>query len=192
MTDEIDRLFAQIHGLERQIEQRLEEQRTHLRYRLARGRAEFEAEATEVHRRLRTGLVRYLRETPWRHLAVAPVIYAVIVPLALLDLSLSLYQWICFSVWRIAKVRRRDHIVFDRHRLAYLNAIEKLNCLYCSYANGVIGMAREIAGRTEQYWCPIRHALRPRGPHANYRAFVDYGDAAAYRERLEELRAKLR
>jgi N-glycosylase/DNA lyase len=73
-----------------------------------------------------------------------------------------------------------------------LNAIEKLNCVYCGYANGVLAYAREIAGRTEQYWCPLRHALRVRGPHAQYRDFVEYGDAAGYRARLEELRARLR
>ena len=28
---------------------------------------------------------------------------------------------------------------------------KKLNCVYCGYANGVIGHAREIAARTEQY-----------------------------------------
>jgi len=51
---------------------------------------------------------------------------------------------------------------------------------------------REVAGRTEQYWCPIRHARRVRGPHAHYREFVDYGDAEAYRTRLIPLRDELR
>ena len=46
---------------------------------------------------------------------------------------------------------RGQYIVIDRHRLKYLNAIEKLNCVYCGYGNGVIAYARDIAGRTEQY-----------------------------------------
>jgi hypothetical protein len=192
MNDEIDRLFAQMYDIETRIELRLAEGRQAWRYRLAKGRAEFEDEAVRLHRSLRTGLPRYLRETPWRHLAVAPVIYAVVVPIAVLDASLSLYQWICFSAWGIARVRRREHLVLDRHRLGYLNAVEKLNCLYCSYANGVLSYAREIAGRTEQYWCPIRHATQVRGPHAHYRSFVEYGDAAGYQARLDELRRKLR
>ena len=50
----------------------------------------------------------------------------------------------------------------------------------------------EIAGRTEQYWCPIRHAKRVRAPHAHYREFVDYGDAAGYQQQLPLLRAKLK
>ncbi len=192
MNDEIDRLFAQVHAIEAQIEDQLDAHRAQFRYRMAQGRAEFEAEARRLHQTLRAGLLRYLWETPWRHLLVAPVIYAMVVPFALLDVSLTVYQHICFRAWGIARVPRRDHIVLDRHRLGYLNIIEKLNCLYCSYANGLLGYAREIAGRTEQYWCPIRHATAIRGPHSRYKAFVDYGDAEGYRARLEELRAKLR
>jgi hypothetical protein len=81
--------------------------------------------------------------------------------------------------------------VIDRHRLGYLNAIEKLNCVYCGSANGVFAYVREIAGRTEQYWCPIRHAKRVRGPHGHYHAFVDFGDVDGYRKRLPLLRAEL-
>jgi hypothetical protein len=89
-------------------------------------------------------------------------------------------------------VSRGKYIVIDRQHLAYLNAIEKLNCMYCGYANGVFAYVREIAARTEQYWCPIRHATRVRGPHAHYREFVDYGDADGYHRRLPVLRNKLR
>ena len=192
MNDEIDRLFDKVHAVETEIEQRLEAHRAQFRYQVAKGRAVFEAEAERINRQLRTGLFSYLRATPWRHLAVAPVIYGMVIPFALIDLSLSIYQQLCFRAWGIARVARRDYIVLDRHRLSYLNAIEKLNCLYCSYANGVLGYAREIAGRTEHFWCPIRHATQIRGPHARYKAFVDYGDAAGYRARLDELRARLR
>ena len=192
MQDELDRLFAQIHGLEDEIERRLAAQRAPFQYRLAKGRAVFEAEVEQMHRKLRTGMLRYLWKTPWRHIAVAPVIYAMLVPFALLDLSLTVYQWICFSAWGIAQVPRRRYVIIDRHRLAYLNVIEKLNCVYCGYGNGVIAYAREIAGRTEQYWCPIRHALQVRGAHQHYRNFVDYGDVEGYRARLAELRRKLR
>ncbi len=192
MNDEIDRLFARLHALEDAIEQRLDAHRAGLRYRLAKGRAVFDAEVAQLHRRLRIGLLRYLREAPWRHVLVAPVIYAVVVPIALLDLSLTVYQLACFPAWGIRRVVRGEHVVLDRHRLDYLNAIEKLNCLYCGYANGVLSFAREIAGRTEQFWCPIRHATAIRGAHAQYREFVDHGDAEGYRAQLEELRGKLR
>jgi hypothetical protein len=114
----------------------------------------------------------------------APVIYGLIVPLVLLELSVMLYQAICFPAYGILKVRRRDYLVFDRGQLAYLNALVKLNCAYCSYANGLIAFVREVAARSEQYWCPIKHARRLIAAHNYYAEFIDYGDAEAYRHRI--------
>ena len=76
------------------------------------------------------------------------------------------------------------YLVFDRHYLPYLNALEKLNCAYCSYANGLIGYVGEIASRTEAYWCPIKHARRMVMTHAHYASFADFGDAEAYRRAI--------
>jgi hypothetical protein len=115
-----------------------------------------------------------------------------VVPIALLDLWITAYQSICFRAYGVARVKRSTFIVIDRQHLAYLNAIEKLNCVYCGYANGVFAYVREVAGRTEQYWCPIRHAHRVRAPHGHYRRFIDYGDAEGYRRRLLPLRHELR
>ena len=91
-------------------------------------------------------------------LLTAPVIYSLIVPLAILDLWTTVYQWVCFYVYGIDRVPRRAHFVIDRHKLSYLNAIEKANCTFCSYATGLIAYVREVAARTEQYWGPIKHA----------------------------------
>ena len=103
----------------------------------------------------------------------------------MLDLFVTVYQAVCFPVYGIAKVRRGDYLIFDRYHLGYLNALEKLNCGYCSYANGLLSYVREIAGRTEQYWCPIKHARRVIGAHSHYAQFHDFGDAAAFRVPLK-------
>lgn len=76
--------------------------------------------------------------------------------------------------------------------LPYLTPFEKLNCVYCSYATGVVAYVREVTARTEQYWCPIRHARPIRSPHGRDRAFVDCGDASAYRRRLPAFRNERR
>ena len=81
---------------------------------------------------------------------MAPAVYGLILPIVILDLGVYLFQLICFSAWRMERLNRSDFIIVDRHRLAYLNGIEKLNCAYCGYANGVIAYARETASRTEQ------------------------------------------
>jgi hypothetical protein len=141
-----------------------------------------------LQRRQRIGLWRYITRASAATAFTAPVVYSLLLPFAVLDLWVTVYQVICFRAWGVKLVRRRDFFVIDRHRLPYLNALEKLNCVYCSYANGVIAYVREIAARTEQYWCPIRHARRVRGSHDRYGMFVPYGDAASYRTRLAEVR----
>jgi hypothetical protein len=128
---------------------------------------------------------------PWRSLASVPFVYAVALPLLFLDLGFSLYQAVCFPLYGIARVRRRDYFVLDRARLPYLDAIGKFNCAYCSYANAVLAYAREIAARTEQYWCPIRHERTPGGTHARYELFLPYGDGRDYAARTAALRRSL-
>lgn len=118
----------------------------------------------------------------------APIIYSLIIPLFLLDIFMSIYQAICFPIYKIPKVRRSDYFVFDRLSLDYLNGIQKMNCAYCSYGNGVIAFGREIAARSEQYWCPIKHARKIKGAHKRYPVFMDFGDGEKYREALEDIR----
>lgn len=145
-----------------------------------------------VHRKYRIRLLRYLLSGDLATVATAPVIYSMILPFALLDAWVTLYQALCFRAWGIARVRRRDYFAIDRHRLGYLNSVEKANCLYCSYVNGLVGYVREVSARTEQYWCPIRHARRTRQLHDRAGGFAAYGDAAAYRHDLPSIRAALK
>jgi len=191
MTSQISALMEKIAELQDLLEEELAKRRAELEVGLERGRVVFEAEVARRHRELRIGLWRYVRSARFLVVLSAPVIYAVIIPLVLLDLFVTIYQAVCFPIYGIAKVRRSDHLVLDRHHLAYLNALEKLNCAYCSYANGLISYVREIAGRTEQYWCPIKHARRVVGVHANYPNFTDYGDAEAFQQSRDDLRTKL-
>jgi hypothetical protein len=162
-----------------------------LRVGLERGRIVFEDEVLRRHRELKTALLAYIWNANPLVIITAPVIYALIVPFALLDLLVTVYQTICFPVYRIPKVRRADYFVFDRHHLAYLNALEKLNCAYCSYVNCLIAYVREIAARTEQYWCPIKHARRVIGLHPRYMKFDDYGDAEGFHKHAADLRDAL-
>lgn len=191
MKQTLDTLLDRMGELEAQLQTEMQARAEALRYRVERRRVVFEASAREAHAALRQGLLAYLRGGTLRVVLTAPVIYAMIVPLVLLDLFVSLYQAVCFPVYEIEKVRRGDYIVFDRRYLSYLNGLEKLNCLYCSYANGLLAYAREIAGRTELRWCPIKHAARVSGLHRQYAGFVDYGDAEAYRA-LQDARASRR
>jgi hypothetical protein len=188
MNPEIEKLVSEIREREARLEQRFRQAEREFRYELHGRRVRFSQEIRELHRRYRIGLLRYLRRARPLNVVTAPVIYAMIVPLLILDASVTLYQQICFRAYGVPRVRRRNYLVVDRHRLGYLNPVEKLNCAYCSYANGLIAYAREVLARTEQYWCPIRHARPVLDAHARYAGFVDYGDAPGYREGLDRLR----
>jgi hypothetical protein len=153
-----------------------------------RGRIWFDDEPRWAHGPFRQGILAFLREASLRNLLTAPVIYSLGLPFILLDAWVTVYQWICFPLYRIPRVPRRRYVVLDRHRLPYLNAIEKAHCAYCSYVTGVVAYVREVAACTEQYWCPIKHAGPVLSPHVHYQLFLDYGDAAGYRRRLPELR----
>lgn len=192
MTPKVNDILQRIHALEAELENELESRREALHVRFDHHRVRFEREILQRQRRFKTGLVQYISRSELRNISTAPVIYSMIVPLLLLDIGVSLYQLLCFPLYRIEKVRRRDYMAFDRAQLAYLNAIEKFHCSYCSYANGLAAYVREIIARTEQYWCPIRHARRLLHTHSHYGQFADYGDAEAYRSELQHLRLALR
>ena len=192
MNERIAALVQRMRALEDELELEFAHHRLELSFFAHNGKIRFEQRIIANHRALKTKLSRYILEARPLMLLSAPVIYAVIVPFALLDCLVTLYQAACFPVYGIPKVRRADYFVYDRRHLAYLNVLEKLNCTYCSYANGLIAYVREIASRTEQYWCPIKHARRIAAAHQRYASFVDYGDAENYRRELTDLRKRLR
>lgn len=184
MREHIDELLARIRTLQDELE---EEYRRH-REEFDRRRRELADEFLRQQRHYKVGLFRFLRRTRLLVALTAPLIYLGWIPFLLMDLFVTVYQSICFPIYRIPKVRRADYMVFDREGLPYLNIIEKLNCFYCSYGNGVAAYTREVAARTEQYWCPIKHARRLKAAHEHYPQFFDYGDAEAFRQGLERLR----
>lgn len=184
MSVSIEELQSRIRALQEQLE--LEYDR--LREEFTQQRQELANRFLEMQRRHKIGLWRYITHSRLSVILTAPVVYLGWVAFILLDGFVSLFQAICFPIYGVPKVRRSDYLVFDRADLPYLNIIEKFNCLYCSYGNGVVAYAREVSARTEQYWCPIKHARRLKDAHQNYPGFFEHGDGEAYREGLERLR----
>jgi hypothetical protein len=191
MNPRISELLERIARLEEEIEREFQRRRQELQADFENRRVRFAQEVLEQQRRFKMGLLSYVLGAELRHVVTAPLIYGLIVPLMLLDLTVTTYQLVCFPLYRIARVHRRDYLVFDRTHLGYLNLIEKINCAFCSYANGLAAFVKEVAGRTEQYWCPIKHARRVLQAHPYYGGFVDYGDAEGYKRELQVLRAEL-
>jgi hypothetical protein len=192
MSVYVDRVVEHLLDVEEDLTREVEERQKRWHYRVRRGHAWFDEELRQAHRRLRQSIPAYIRDSNVLSLVTAPVIYSLILPFVLLDLWVTIYQWVCFPIYGVARVPRRAYFVIDRHKLAYLNGIEKINCTFCSYANGLIAYVREVAARTEQYWCPIKHARTIPTPHGRYYLFFDYADAESYRRRLPTLRRALR
>jgi hypothetical protein len=148
----------------------------------------FRDEVLSRHRTQIVGLLTYIRRAKLKHILCLPIIWLCLLPALVMDVVVSFYQAVCFPLFGIPKVKRGEHVIFDRRHLRYLNVIEKLNCLYCSYFNGVVSFATEVGARTEQYWCPIKHAAQLKTIHSRYHTFVDFGDSDEFRKKLPDIR----
>jgi hypothetical protein len=93
MAPQAERLFDKFEDMERAVERDLR----------------------RAHKRLKQSIPSYLLESRPLNLLAAPIIYSMIVPIALLDAWISLYQSICFPLFGIRRVQRWDYIVVDRH-----------------------------------------------------------------------------
>ncbi len=109
-----------------------------------------------------------------------PFIYALIIPITLLDALATLYQVVCFPIYRMPKVERGQFMQIKRTGLEALNIVDRLNCYYCSYANGVLRYVQKIAAETERMWCPIRQLHKKNyTPPTHHTDFAENGSREA-------------
>jgi hypothetical protein len=191
MNDRIQQLLQQMTALEDDLRAAISEQPSTMFFQIKGKRIEFEQSIKETHRRLKRNFFRWLITDRPQNLITGPIIYAMIIPLIITDLFITFYQATCFPVYGIKKVRRADYVIFDRQHLSYLNFIEKFHCTYCAYGTGMIAYISEIVARTEQYFCPIKHARKVLGTHARYIHFLEFGEAEDYEAKLEQYRRAL-
>ena len=188
MNTQIKQLLDQIAVLEDELRTAVHDQESRMFFQIKGKRVEFEKSVRDAHRKLKTHWLRWLVAYRPQNLITGPLIYGMAIPMVMMDICVTVYQWTCFPIYGITKVRRSDYLVFDRHSLGYLNFIEKFHCTYCEYGNGLMAYLTEILARTEQYFCPIKHARKILGSHARYRNFLDFGDGEDYEARLEAFR----
>jgi len=191
MNDRIQQILNQITELEDDLRIALNEQQSSMFFQIKGKRIEFEQSIKETHKRVKTSFFRWLVTYRPQNLITGPIIYSMIIPLLITDFFVTFYQLTCFPIYGIKRVRRSDYIVYDRLHLNYLNFIEKFHCTYCAYGNGMIAYVSEVIARTEQYFCPIKHARKILGTHSRYDRFLEYGDAEDYQKKLEEYRRAL-
>ncbi|MGB4813354.1 MAG: hypothetical protein WBP13_12855 [Methylophilaceae bacterium] len=188
MNDRVEQLLSQISTLEDELRTTLSEQQSSIYFQIKGKRIEFEQSVKQAHRKLKVNFFHWLVTYRPQNLITGPIIYTMIIPLVITDIFVSFYQLTCFPIYGIKKVKRRDYMIFDRQQLNYLNFIEKFHCAYCAYGNGMVAYISEIVARTEQYFCPIKHARKLLRTHSRYAQFLDYGDADHYEKKLEDIR----
>lgn len=191
MNERVAALLKQMAEIESELNKAIHEQVIHLPFEIQGKRVIFEAQIKKTHQRLKLNFFRWLVTNRPQNLITGPIIYSMIIPLLVLDIFVSLYQATCFPIYKVAKVKRSDYIVFDRQHLEYLNFIEKFHCTYCAYGAGLLAYVGEIVARTEQYFCPIKHARKVIGTHARYAQFLAYGDAVDHAAKIEAYRKSL-
>ena len=188
MSDKINEIIAEIEAMKVKLGEEIAQQEGHISYEIHNGYVEFEKDVLDKQKENMKNLLAWFREVPLLHLLTSPLIYAMVIPAMFFDLILFIYQQVVFRVFKFKFLKRSDYIVFDRHYLGYLNPIEKLNCMYCSYFNGLMHYASAIASRTELYFCPIKHAKKIVYKHEYYNDFLAYGDDENYQKKLKALR----
>ncbi|DAB40890.1 MAG TPA: hypothetical protein CFH81_00880 [Sulfurovum sp. UBA12169] len=189
MNEKINGIAQQIRELQVELETELKKKQSDFFYRIENSKAVFEQKVINEGRAKIISSLEYLSSFSMLAVLTIPFIWAMMIPAFLVDIFVTIFQYICFPIYKIPKVKRSDYIVMDRYTLFYLDQVEKINCWYCEYFNGVIYYVREIAARTEQFWCPIKHSKNIKDKHSRYGYFFEYGDYATYRKELEERRS---
>ncbi len=191
MSNKIHQILDQIAALETELNAAIKEHGERLRYQLEGKHVVFEQAIREAHQRVKLGVFRWFLTVRPQNYITIPIIYGMAVPMLLFDICVSLYQWTCFPIYGINRVKRSDYCVMDHQHLAYLNVIEKAHCMYCSYAVGLLAYSTEIVSCTEQYFCPIKHAAKILDAHRRYARFLEYGEADDFHDKLETFRSAL-
>ena len=189
MSKRVEEIVSQIKELEDELLEEFKKKENQFFYKIEDGKAKFRKEVIEEGRSKIISSIKYLASFPIAVILTIPFIWSMMIPIVIADIFVTIYQAVCFPIYKIPKVKRKDYVVLDRYDLFYLDRVERINCWYCEYFNGVVAYVREIAARTEQFWCPIKHSRAIRDKHSRYDKFFDFGDYHTYRKNLKKRRS---
>lgn len=107
----LESLLDEIYKLEDRIEQEIKDRQKEFHFKIERGKVIFEKEILARHHKLKRKLLGYIVGAPVLIILSTPVIYSLIIPGLILDIFTTVYQMICFPIYGISKVRRREYIM---------------------------------------------------------------------------------
>ncbi|EKE27992.1 MAG: hypothetical protein ACD_3C00111G0009 [uncultured bacterium (gcode 4)] len=186
-SDRINKIYQSIEKLKNDLKAEYEKLQVKYDFLIKNKKIIFSEEIKSYQKsRLKENVFSYIFTANIKNLVSVPFIYSIIFPAIFLDLILTIYQFTAFPLYWIPRVSRKEYFVYDRRFLKYLNLLQKINCLYCSYVNWLFLFSVEIWSRTEQYWCPIKHSTGGyvEGRYANH--YADYWDPDKFNEIFNE------
>lgn len=114
MNDQISQILARMAELEDELRTAVHHQESKMCFQIKGKKIEFERSVKAAHRKLKKSFFRWLVTDRPQNLLTGPIIYAMLIPMLMFDACVTFYQWACFPIYRITKVRRSDYIVCDR------------------------------------------------------------------------------
>ncbi len=182
MKSKINAILAEIDRKKQELKEEYIRLMDKYGFTIKWGKIVFNTEAIRENKKQKRSILDTIFSAQIREILSMPFIYAMIFPALFLDLMLFIFQQTAFRLYKIPIVNRSEYIVFDRKELDYLNFIQKLNCLYCSYVNWLFSYTVEVWWRTERYWCPIKHARKYPWWHKWEKKFSDFWDAKWFKK----------
>lgn len=182
MNSKISEILKEIKSKKNDLIKEYEKLKGKYDFSVIKGKVLFSLEKRKENKKLKNSVLDSIFGLRVREMLSIPFIYAMIIPALVLDIFLFVYQQTALRLYGIPIVKRSDYITYDRRFLDYLNFMQKLNCLYCSYVNWLFSYAAEVAWRTEKYWCPIKNAQRMKWGHDWQEYFADYWDPIWFKE----------
>lgn len=188
MKSKISKILSEIKAKKQELLIEYEHLKQKYDYIIEKWKIKFSLERRRKNKSFKKSLIESFFWARVREILSIPFIYAMIIPAIILDIFLFIYQQTAIRLYGIPLTKRSDYIKFDRRHLDYLNILQKVNCLYCSYVNGLFSYAVEVAGRTEKYWCPIKSASKKSWWHDWEEFFADYGDPEEFKKVFQSLK----
>src|SRR5258705_13556592 len=90
MNDTLDSLLDRMQQLEKELLRELQRKQTEFSYKVQQKKVRFTAEADALNKTFRMRLSRFLGQSRFLVLLTTPVIWSVLVPIAFLDLGVSI------------------------------------------------------------------------------------------------------
>jgi len=182
MRNKINQLLQDIDRKKQELRQEYEKLKDKYGFKIEGRKIVWNKDKIKELRKYKKSILDSIFSATVREILSIPFIWVMLIPAIVLDIFLFMYQNTAIRLYKIPITKRSDYVVFDRKQLAYLNIIQKINCMYCSYFNWVMQYAVEVAWRTEKYWCPIKHARKKAWEHNWEKYFADYWDAEGFKQ----------